>query len=389
MIRFRLSFILVTSASFVYAFTVGGLLPYLLFYTLFSIGIIEYFYMQLVKAFLYVKVRVEEKYFSAGDSAYCVTEINSDASFPIPYVEIRGESVLNGSNICAELVTLTMEENSWINREIKFSTRGLYDLGSITLKAQDIFNFITYTRQIDLKRRIKVYPKIYDIQRLFGGGKDIHLDTIDRQSTNEDLYTIKDVRKYRNGDSLKKVHWKLSAKYNELFVKNSDNISGEEVNLFIDMRKSNYELEFSGIVEERIIDVSMSIVNYICRKDICINIYTNAISASTFQVKGQEDFNTLMEIMIETKSDGIITIEEFIDLYSHKLQRMNKIIVVVAALEEAFIKNIMALKSKGYNSTVIYCCEDEQSLQFKDLLKKWGISCLRYDNLIKNPLEEL
>jgi hypothetical protein len=341
--------------------------------------------MLIIKNSLTLKVVIDQGYYSSGDSVECITQINSDNfMLPIPYVEVRSNAFSTNSDCLGELVTITTDENKWINNRLVFYCRGIYDLGTVSVKAYDLFNFISFTKQEDMNIKVKVYPKIYDIPKIFGGGKDIFMETLDKNISNEDPFTIKDVRKYRSGDSLKKVHWRLSAKHNELYVKNSDTVSGEEISLFLDMGKENYKLSSNGSVEEALVDISMSIINYMRKKDISINIFMNSLNLTSFKVTSTDDFNSLMELMVNIKSNGIMPIEEFIQHQCYRLHKINKIIAVTSKVHKAFANNMINLKTQGYSISVFYYLTDQESSNYNEMLKNWGITCISFENIIIN-----
>jgi uncharacterized protein (DUF58 family) len=375
-IKINKLFIVLTFLSLLFALLQGGLLPYLLFYSLFFLFIISFFYIYIISKTLYVKVDAEQSYFSAGDNTECTTEINCTMTIPIPYVEVKNSD-------SDEVVTLTMNENTWINKKINFHSRGIYDVGTVYLKAFDVLNIVSFYKKEDLSTKLKVYPKVYQINSLSGGGKDVFINTFDKTVSNEDQFTIKDVRKYRNGDSLKKVHWKLSAKHNELYVKNADTISGEELILFMDMNKNNYSYDMLGKAEEAVVDISMSIIHYMIQRDMNLNIFINSDSLTSYKVYVKEDFNSLMELMVNMKSNGSLDLSTFMKEQCYKLPKVNKLVIVTAALNETLSNNLISYKKQGYNLSVFFYLKDTEAESHKNILKSWGIDCIDFDSVYK------
>jgi uncharacterized protein (DUF58 family) len=369
-------FIASTFFSLLFAMLQGGLLPYLLFYSLFFLLIISFSYIFIISKTLYVKVDAEQSYFSAGDNTECITEINCTMTMPIPYVSVK-------SSHSDEVVTLTMNENTWINKKINFHSRGIYDVGTVYLKAFDVLNIVSFHKKEDLNTKLKVYPKVHQINNLSGGGKDVFINTFDKTVSTEDQFTIKDVRKYRNGDSLKKVHWKLSAKHNELYVKNADTISGEELILFMDMNKNNYSYDELGKAEEAVVDISMSIINYMIQREMNLNIFINSDSLTSYKVSVKEDFNSLMELMVNMKSNGVLDLSTFMKEQCYKLPKVNKIVIVTATLTESLSNSLISYKKQGYNLSVFYYLKDVEAESYKSTLKSWGINCLNFDSIYK------
>ena len=74
---------------------------------------------------------------------------------------------------------------------------------------------------LDQPKYITVYPKIIYLEKFrlktdFMSEAQAMLNTRD-----EDMTTISDVRKYQYGDSLRRIHWKLTARTQELMVRSS------------------------------------------------------------------------------------------------------------------------------------------------------------------------
>jgi hypothetical protein len=65
MIKINKLFIILTLLSILFAYAVGGLFPFLLFYTLITILIITSIYMLIIAKSIYFNVVVEQGYYSA------------------------------------------------------------------------------------------------------------------------------------------------------------------------------------------------------------------------------------------------------------------------------------------------------------------------------------
>jgi hypothetical protein len=385
MIKINVKFIILLLISIIYALAGGGNLPYYILYSLLLLLILSYVHILIIKHFLEVKVVFKREYYSSGDQAECITKINCDALIPLPYVEVRSDAFINSdTNYIGEMCNITLEENRWIYSNVNFISRGIYDLGKIRLRVMDLFQIVTLYKDVDTDVKVKVYPRIYNLKITFYGGKDIFLESLDKNGTNEDQFQIKDVRKYRQGDSLKKIHWKVSAKHRELYVKNSESISGEETSLFIDMSKDNFTYNDKGAMEELVIDMAVSIIRFFRLRDMNVKVSLNTASQTSFNINSRESFNSLLDFLVQQKSDGIMKIEDYIHENCYRIHRMTKIMVVTAALKEEFLKNIIALKTAGYSVSVFYCSQESESKAKEHVLKKWGIECLSAKNILRS-----
>ena len=325
----------------------------------------------------------------AGESGTCLTIVKCNSILPVPYVALKSD-VFTESNCgyCGQFLNISLEENTWITMDIKFYSRGVYNFGALTLKMMDLFGIFECNKTIDCNIKVKVYPKIYNIKKIPSGGRDIYQESKDTNSANEDMFSIKDVRKYKRGDSLKRIHWKVTAKHGELYVRESDTISGEEFSVFVDMGKYNINLDRYGEVEESIIDFFVSITNYIVLKGIKTIAYMNTHNAMHFDIASKGDFNSLLEYLIFQKSDGGTGLSELIDENLHKLYRINKIGVVAGKIDEKLMECIIRVKNSGYNIVVFYPMHYSENVELAAALKLYGVECFAFDDILDRPLSK-
>lgn len=105
-----------------------------------------------------------------------------------------------------------------VNYDIDLERRGEYRLGPLTLTARDVFGLVTRTFEYPKRTPVLVYPDLHDLAGVTGvlGGPEAVTD--ERESFDE-------LREYARGDSLRDVHWKSSAKRDDLVVMEFDSTS--------------------------------------------------------------------------------------------------------------------------------------------------------------------
>lgn len=364
-------------SSALFAFFEGGNLPYLLFYCATIIFAVGYIYMSIQKRFTDAEVIFKETVRQAGDEGECLIIVKCDSNLPLPYVEVSSGAYSQSRDVYSgDLVSVSAEENAWIRLKVEFRCRGIYDFGSLRLKSYDLFHVFSYDINLDCSIKVKVYPKIHSIVKINAGGKDIYQKSLSLRSNIEDVYTLKDVRKYRMGDSLKRIHWKVSAKYGDLFVKESDNISGEEYTLFLDMNKNNYFLDDNGSIEENMVELCASIVKNLLLKGIDSNILLNSRHPQNFKVSSSLGFESFMSSMIEQKSDGEKDFSSFIYENLQNLQKINGIALITGTIDGKLLRTAAEIKNNGYPAAVFYCDSDPDSCGNAASLSSMGINCL-------------
>ena len=339
---------------------------------------------------LYAKFKNDDKVYSVGGIANITIIVENLGIIPMPYVHVESKmlySLIEGYR--GDLIYVGGDKNTWINNKITFTKRGIYDFSDISLGANDLFSIFKSVKNIHNKFNIKVYPKVYDLNNINLSGRDSYENLINSKSGIEDFTLIKDIRKYNTGDNLKKVHWRLSAKHGELYVKNFDSISGMECNLFMNMHIDDLGNELFEIIEEDMVDFSVSLAKYMMVNKIRTKLFIHAKQQKNIEMESNEDFLGLMEYFLKCKSDGISDFTSFINLNLRHISKGNWIGIVSIAIDDSLRNMLMNLKRLGFRVNVFYYgniindFKNTNLLKNINLLKNVGIDCINFKETIE------
>ena len=139
--------------------------------------------------------------------------------------------------------------------------RGVYTVGVETLEIVDILNiFKVKVRNIEA-RNVTVLPKVSQLPNFTLEPKaESYMKSISSISA-EGANSLVDVRKFEQGDQIKHIHWKLSARHNELLVRNLERSAQNSTLVFLDTSKGKYNFTKSIIVEDKLMEAMVSVVN--------------------------------------------------------------------------------------------------------------------------------
>ena len=378
MFRLSRAYIVFTVVCLTLALLFGGLVPYYILYLAVSVLILSVLYVVLVGRGMGFSIKTQQNIFTCGQDVICELKIMNAVTLPVPYIRVHSAAEEYGHRAYrGSFFSMSASEDNWETVRLRFSSRGVYPLGKLTVTVWDLFRIVRYTKDIDTGLTVKVYPRLYPVKGLFPGASDIYRDTYASHGQNENQYTMQDIRGYRAGDSLKRVHWKISAKRGELFVKNYEKVTGTETALFIDMHETNYG--YGEEAEELIVDTALSIVHGMLAHHVEMNVYINAAHGMHFQVHSTQGFEDLVEHCLTQKSDGTMDFLEFLQRYYYQIPRTSAITIVLAAVTERVAHNILAVKKSGYAVHIIYCAESDPGLIQE--LTRWGVSCTGANDL--------
>lgn len=390
MIRVNKKIVFLGILAFIFAFISGGNLPYSIFYVFLVTTVLGIIYMRIVRKSLNAKIKYDSKTYNVGGSANITIVVENLGIMPTPYVHVESKvlySLIEG--YAGDVIFLSGDKSTWINNKITFTKRGIYDFSDISLRVNDLFYIFKSDINIHNKLYIKVYPKVYDLSNINLSGQDSYENHINSKSGIDDFTLIRDIRKYNTGDNLKKVHWKLSAKHGELYVKNFDSISGMECNMFINMHINNLSNDLFETVEEDMVDFSVSLAKYMMSNRIRTKLFIHAKKEKKIELESKEDFLGILEYFLKAKSDGTLEFTSFIKSNLRHIPKGNWIGIVSIAIDDSLRNLIMNLNGIGYRVNVFYYGNILNNFKnanvYKNikLLKNMGVNCIDFKKTIE------
>ena len=134
-----------------------------------------------------------------------------------------------------EALPLSLSPKSSIRREyvLQFPYRGVYRVGVERMVVTDFLGLFRRTLFPPSSLSVVVYPEL-DENFVMAMRSELINTVFSYVLFNEDYTSVADVRKYTPTDSIRKMHWKLSAKRGELLVKNYQSFEPNKTLLFLD-----------------------------------------------------------------------------------------------------------------------------------------------------------
>lgn len=366
MFRINVRFVILLLFSFALAFTEGGPLFYRFFYSVVAILLLSIIVIVINRRNLNLDIFFNSNRYSAGDSVSFSIVLKNKSWIPVHYLIVNNSSLKKLSpRYNGDVVYIGGKKSKKLKYEVRFRVRGKYDFGSSELSFRDTASIIRSNKVYKSKAVIQVYPKIVSIPSDLFKGVNLFNNYKVSSSGIEDPYVIKDNRKYREGDNLNRINWKISAKYNELYVKNNEVFVGEEFNVFLDMNSTNYQYDLQGITEEKLIDFSASLIFDLIKKKIVSKLYINGEKSKVFLIKDNNDFSKLMDYFVDKKSDSNESFVNYLKGCKAEIRALNNIAFITSRVNDELCEFLLELELRKKN-LFAFCnkigSEDEENI---------------------------
>jgi uncharacterized protein (DUF58 family) len=302
---------------------------------------------------------------------------------PIPFGNIQCLFFTDDFAVVTEAgMIITVNALKQTSHEIPFYTkyRGVFTIGLKTVTTGDFMGLFRLKRRMNKKIEINVLPRIIDMSN-FPLAVNLLTEAHSRfDIKDEDYATISDIRPYIPTDSIKRVHWKLTAKRNEWLVKNFQSNALNRVTIIMDSLKLSQRYKEQIILEDRIIELAMGLVRFCLRKGMPVDFMVG--EGHTVHCQNPAMFETVYEIGSKLTFAAQPPLNP-LAMLSHCLNEVTgylNAIIMTPQLNAELYERIANGRNNGHYIAVLYFSsqtENGDSEKIYRLLSEGGAPCFR------------
>jgi|SRR6266571_3052619 len=264
--------------------------------------------------------------------------------------------------------------------------RGRFQLGPVTAASGDPFGLFRRQVVLTTPRELLVLPRVLPITSfvLFTGGLPGRGRSSQRAlQTTTNATTIRD---YMTGDALNRIHWRSSAHYNKLMVKEFDLDPAVDAWIFLDLHDSVQAGEGEHSTEEYGVTIAATIATYLLRQDLSVGMIVNAAQREFLSLdRGDRQVERVLELLAVVKAGPGPDLKEALALDALHFGRNTVAIVITPSTSRDWHDGLRHLQRRGVKVAVIgldaasfdNSPPDEDTLA---LLEGAGIAVLRVKN---------
>jgi hypothetical protein len=263
-----------------------GTLPTIVFFLLLSLPLISIFYCLYV--FLNIKFTqtLAETIVPKGTQVELKLELKNTTFIPFMFIRLKllSKALPDNHNISDQLMSIKPRGQAVMSFKLKCLYCGFFDIGIDKIYIEDFLGIFRFAKNVSTPLDFLVMPNIIQLDS-FKSNAEANDDSSEVNGLLEDLSVITDIRKYNVDDSMKYVHWKLSAKKNELLIKSHKSVFLSEITILLDTRINPKFIDFAVAARDILLESVIAIVNYL-----------TAVNTISF-VKYSENFNEAVHVI--------------------------------------------------------------------------------------------
>ncbi len=234
-------FLIATGVLLFAAINTGNNLIYLILSLMLSLGVAAVVLPFLNLRGLSFEIDIPEGLFAGDRTELSIRAHNKKG---LPSFSIKLVSALTDEEFYFKRVP--KNSSSEISREVAFPRRGIYDLRDLKVRTSFPFIFFVLTRRVPFQKKVIVYPELIEME---GPSVEDLLSVTSRAALKAPTGDYpQSIRAYIQGDPMRHIHWKATAKLQALMVKEFYRERPEEITIVLDNSASSSEEDFERAV---------------------------------------------------------------------------------------------------------------------------------------------
>lgn len=261
---------------------------------------------------------------------------------------------------------------------ISCSHRGIYASGVGKVAACDLFGLFQMRRTLNARpMRVMVLPKRVEAEPMMLEASDMGVEM--RALSPEDNASPSGIRSWQDGDSLKKVHWKLSMRRREVLVRTYEETARPDTLVIPNL--SHIALDSDGRLsaEDAVCEQSLGAAE--AQMKLGFPVRMPLTSAKPMEVSGQSapDAQAFADALMRVQFDSPYPYEKVLMLMQARIQRTGGAILVTPELSERCADMAMRMQRSGVRTRVVLVGADarEETLEMLEKLKMAGVQVSR------------
>lgn len=232
--------------------------------------------------------------------------------------------------------------------------RGRFQLGPVIATSGDPFGLFRSRIFLTSQRELLVLPRVIPLTNfaLFTGGLPGRGRSSRRAlQTTTNATTIRD---YTVGDALNRIHWRSTAHYNKLMVKEFDLDPAMDAWIFLDLHDAVQAGEGEHSTEEYGVTIAASVAAHLLRQDLSLGMIVNAEQREFLSLdRGDRQLERVLEMLAVVEAGPGPDLKEALAVDAFHFGRNTVAIVITPSTSRDWHDGLRHLQSRGVQVAVI------------------------------------
>ncbi|HEY6285997.1 MAG TPA: DUF58 domain-containing protein [Ktedonobacteraceae bacterium] len=336
-----------------FAVSSGWRVLYLLTYVLLILFILSWFWTRYSLRKMVFRRTASVGRVQVGETFDERLMLDNLSVMPKLWVQIADGSTLPGHRAGYVASMGGRKRATWRARTV-CKQRGRFLLGPVTATSGDPFGLFHRRITLTQPRDLLVFPHVLPISDfvLFTGG----LPGRGRSSRRamHSTTNASNIRDYTVGDALNRIHWRSTAHFNKLMVKEFDLDPAMDGWIFLDLNESVQAGEGEDSTVEYGVTIAATIATYLLRQDLSLGIIVNGAHRELLSLdRGERQVERVLEMLAVVEQGSGSDLKEALSLDAFHFGRNTVAIVITPSNSRDWHASLRHLQRRGVQVAVI------------------------------------
>lgn len=338
----------------------GGVISYGLFFALTLIPVISVLYLAAVYLRFKIYQELESRNAVCGQPVPYFFVLQNDDHFAFSSVSVRLFSTFSYVEELPDGVEyeLLPGDKFTYRTNLVCKYRGEYEVGVKEIVITDFFRLFRLRYSVPGTIRALVLPRIVRVKELVSIEEIAAM--MQRQAWNADTEPDVVVRDYVEGDALKQISWKATAREQKLKVRNRTGEEKQGISVFLDTRRYAKDRKEYLPLENKLLEVLLALGIFFAEKEMGFTAYYGQDGIVSDRVGGIRDFDRFYQrssgVSFEERENSRETLFRLVE--QGMLQNSKVVFCVLHTLDDG-IMEITGRMAQSGSVVVIYVVTGE------------------------------
>ncbi len=249
--------------------------------------------------------------------------------------------------------------------------------GVDSYEVSDVFGFFKREHKPDMAgQELLVLPVPFDVEPLTFAAGDMGVETMKRAM--EDPSSPSDLRAYQQGDPLKRIHWKMSARKRELFVRQFEEPALPDALVLLDTSPpqlgEGMAEQHAAFLKDALLETAASVVACQIRQDNPVRM--PLVGDRPMEYSSRMGLPLLLEELARCTFNETERFERVVMMQLAELRKTGAVVIITTRLSSALADLIVRMKRMGPNVRlylVTFQTEEAQNAPLVGRLQQAGV----------------
>ena len=324
-----------------------------------------------------------------GETIDLTLEVRNQKFLPLTWLDVldifsptlpldRGEVVINRASNLGEFRTYWMPgayQRLTRHFTIQCEQRGYHAYGPATISTGDGFGLFGRKALASKQDRIIVYPRLYSVAEMRLPAKNPFGELGSKLQLFEDPLRTVGIREWQSGDTLRRVHWKATARYQHMLSRVYE--PSEEPQVLILLNVATLPRHWHGSIpelQERAISVASSLAAYCTELRLPVGLIANGFLPGSDQPirllpgRSPGQLVRILELLAAITPFATQPIEQLIWREAPRLPWGTTLLVVTAIAHDDLLATLLDLSQAGRQVVLFTLTEQPPTRQLPGIL---------------------